>query len=527
MTLHLLAPELIERMAAGEVIDSLGAVVRELVENALDAHATHLHLRVTPDGVRLADNGRGMTLDTLILAATPHTTSKIKHPRDFYRIHTLGFRGQALYSLAQLADLTIASRCADAPQGWQVQYDSQGQVRQQQVTPLAPGTIVTVNRLFADWLQRQQSLPSWPQQLRQVQLWIQQMALCHPQTTWQVEFPGKTWHLWPGTVSDRLTQVVPQVADTQLQTADQDDLTLIFALPDQHHRPRPDRIWLAVNGRCVEWPELTAAVSQHFQRLLPRGRFPLLFAHFHIPPEQVDWHRHPAKRQLYLKNQEYWQAKLLHLCDQSLGVAPASKTDYPRVKRLIQVAETSANYQVHPTLKALAQIHRTYILAEHPAGLWLVEQHIAHERFLYEQLQQEWQLLILDRPVILTSLTPAQVERLTQYGFTPEPFGLQQWAVRQIPHALAERPAEWEAALVELSHCHDREQATVNLACRGAIRNGTILTLPQMQTLLEQWQSSRSPRTCPHGRPICLTLGETQLARFFRRHWVIGKSHGI
>ena len=527
MTIHRLAPELIERMAAGEVIDSLVAVVRELVENALDAQATHLRLRVEPDGVRLADNGQGMTLETLTLAATAHTTSKIHHPQDLHRIHTLGFRGQALYSLAQLADLTIASRCATAAHGWQVQYDSQGQVVQQKLVPLAPGTVVTVQRLFANWPHRQQGVPSWPQQLRHIQLWIQQMALCHPQVTWQVEFPGKTWHLWPGSLCDRLTQILPQVAASQWQTAHHEHITLALALPDQHHRPRPDRIWLAVNGRCVELPELHTAIIQHFQRLLPRGRFPLLFAHFHIPPEVVDWHRHPAKTQLYIQNWEDWQAKLLHLCDECLKLTPPSKTDYPRVQKLMQVAETSARYHARPTLKALAQVHRTYILAEHPAGLCLVEQHIAHERVLYEQLQAQWQVLTLDSPVILPPLSPEQVERLTQYGLPPEPFGPQQWAVRHIPRVLQERPAEWADALVELSHFTDREQATVHLACRSAIRNGTELTLAQMQTLLDQWQATRAPRTCPHGRPICLMLAETQLARFFRRHWVIGKSYGI
>ncbi|MEN9279858.1 MAG: DNA mismatch repair endonuclease MutL, partial [Gloeomargarita sp. DG_1_4_bins_134] len=198
MTLHRLAPALIARMAAGEVIDSVGAVVRELVENALDAHATHLHLRVEPDAVRLADNGHGMSLETLTLAATAHTTSKIQHPDDFHRIRTLGFRGQALHSVAQLADLTIASRCAGASQAWQVQYDTQGQARQPQIIPLAPGTVVTVKRLFANWPQRQHSLPSWPQQLRHLQLWLQQMALCHPHVTWQVQWAGKTYQLWPG-----------------------------------------------------------------------------------------------------------------------------------------------------------------------------------------------------------------------------------------------------------------------------------------------------------------------------------------
>ncbi|MEN9233408.1 MAG: DNA mismatch repair endonuclease MutL [Gloeomargarita sp. DG02_1_bins_92] len=528
MTLHRLAPALIARMAAGEVIDSVGAVVRELVENALDAHATHLHLRVEPDAVRLADNGHGMSLETLTLAATAHTTSKIQHPDDFHRIRTLGFRGQALHSVAQLADLTIASRCAGASQAWQVQYDTQGQARQPQIIPLAPGTVVTVKRLFANWPQRQHSLPSWPQQLRHIQLWLQQMALCHPHVTWQVQWAGKTYQLWPGSLTDRFRQNFPHLSEAMLYTGEHEGMRLIVALPDQYHRPRPDRIWLAVNGRCVHLPELTAAISQHFQRLLPRGRFPVLFAHLQIPPEEVDWHRHPAKLQLYLKNLDYWQTQLLQQCDQGLAMAPPSKSDAPRVKKLLQVAETPARYHApRPTLKALAQIHRTYILAEHPAGLYLVEQHIAHERVLYEQLQQAWQVLPLEQPVILPQLTPAQVAQLSQYGLPPEPFGPHQWAVRHIPQVLADRPAEWAAALVELSRLTDREQATVNLACRSALRNGTELTLMQMQTLLEQWQATRAPRTCPHGRPICLTLGETQLARFFRRHWVIGKSYGI
>ncbi|MCS6783030.1 MAG: DNA mismatch repair endonuclease MutL [Gloeomargarita sp. SKYBB_i_bin120] len=527
MTLYHLPPELVQRMAAGEVIDSPVAVVRELVENALDAGATHLHLRLEPEQIRLADNGQGMTLEMLTLAARPYTTSKIQAAQDFNQIRTLGFRGQALYSLAQLARLAIASRCASAAQGWQVQYDHQGYVQHQQVVPLAPGTVVTVRDLFADWPQRQQALPSWPQQLRHIQLWVQQAALCHPHTTWRIETPSKTWCLWPGALTDRLSQIWPQLLPGLLRWEQDDGIELALALPDQYHRPRPDRIWLAVNGRCVELPELSTAIIQHFQRLLPRGRFPVLFAHLRVPPEEVDWHRHPAKTQIHLQHLEQWQARLLRLCDVCLQATPPVKTDYPRVKKLMQVAETSPRYSARPTVKALAQLHRTYIVAEHATGLWLVEQHIAHERVLYEQLQQGWQLLALDSPVILTQLTPEQVERLTAYGLAPEPFGPQQWAVRQIPQVLAERPEEWTAALVTLSQCIDREQATVDLACRSAIRNGTPLTLPQMQTLLEQWQATRHPRTCPHGRPICLTLAEGQLARFFRRHWVIGKSYGI
>lgn len=525
--LHCLAPELIQRMAAGEVIDAPVAVVRELVENAIDAGATHLHLQVTPEQIRLADNGQGMALEALTLAARPYTTSKICTAEDLNRIQTLGFRGQALYSLAQLGRLTIASRWAGESQGWQVQYDHQGQVQRQQMVPLAPGTVVTVRDLFADWPQRRAALPSWPQQVRHIQLWIQQAALCHPHITWQVEIAGKRWHLWPGTLPDRLAQVWPPLEPSLVRLAQYQGLTVALALPDQYHRPRPDRVWLAVNGRCVDLPELSTTLIHHFQRLLPRGRFPALFVHLQVPPEQVDWHRHPAKTQVYLQDLEHWQAQLLHLCESCLQTTPPPKADYPKVKKLFQVAETNARYSARPTLKALAQLHCTYILAEHPSGLWLVEQHIAHERVLYEQLQQGWSLVALDSPVILSQLTPEQVNRLREYGLAPEPFGPQQWAVRHMPQVLLERPDEWVAALMTLSRMADREQATVDLACRSALRNGTPLTLAQMQALLDQWQTTRHPRTCPHGRPIYLPLAETQLARLFRRHWVVGKSYGI
>jgi DNA mismatch repair protein MutL len=171
-------------------------------------------------------------------------------------------------------------------------------------------------------------------------------------------------------------------------------------------------------------------------------------------------------------------------------------------------------------------LHQTYIVAEHSTGLWLVEQHIAHERVLYEQLCQDWQLINITPPQMLRDLSEAQVEKLQEIGLEVDAFGPQVWAVRSAPQALASR-SDCEAALLELSQCADIEAALVATACRSAIRNGTPLDMAEMQTLLIQWQQTRHPRTCPHGRPIYLALEESQLARFFRRHWVIGKSHGI
>jgi DNA mismatch repair protein MutL len=177
-------------------------------------------------------------------------------------------------------------------------------------------------------------------------------------------------------------------------------------------------------------------------------------------------------------------------------------------------------------LRAIAQIHHTYIVAEHPGGLWLVEQHIAHERVLYEQLLDAWQLVPLEPPIILSQLSSTQVEQLERIGLAIEPFGEQLWVVRNLPAMLRSRP-DCPDALIELSLGGSLQAAQVAVACRSAIRNGTPLTLPEMQTLLGQWQRTHHPRTCPHGRPIYLSLEESALARFFRRHWVIGKSHGI
>jgi DNA mismatch repair protein MutL len=177
-------------------------------------------------------------------------------------------------------------------------------------------------------------------------------------------------------------------------------------------------------------------------------------------------------------------------------------------------------------LKAIAQVHNMYILAEHSSGVWLIEQHIAHERVLYEQLCDRWKIVCLQSPIVLNRLSIAQVEQLQRLELEVEPFGEQAWVVRTAPELLSQRD-DCADALWELSLGGDLQTAQVATACRSAIRNGTALNLEEMQTLLNEWQQTRNLRTCPHGRPICLMLEESALSRFFRRHWVIGKSHGI
>ncbi|GAB4140373.1 MAG: DNA mismatch repair endonuclease MutL [Cyanobacteria bacterium J069] len=575
-----LSAAVVNLIAAGEVIDSLAAVVRELAENALDAGATHIRIAVWPERwtVRVADNGSGMKAADLRQAAAPHSTSKIQNSEDLWNIRSLGFRGEALHSLAQLAELEIGSRPPHATEGRWVRYDHQGQPVTESTAAIAPGTVVTVSQLFGNWLPRREGLPPLAQQLRAIQHMVYHLALCYPQVTWVLQQGDRDWfNLWAGkTAQQILPQILRDVQPSDLvEVAGKDEgggmkdegawshssfipypSSLLLGLPDRCHRRRPDWVKVAVNGRVVQIPELEQAILGAFRRTLPRDRHPVCFLHLHLPPDQIDWNRHPAKAEIYLKAldllKDQVQAAIAHaLSLNATAVGEAAHTQ--RVGQVLRAAESSGSYAAgglgsdgaaesghqsavsppHPTpspaqspLRAIAQVHNMYILAEHPAGVWLIEQHIAHERVLYEELCDRWTLTPLDPPLLLQNLAPAQVAQLTHIGLTVEPFGDALWAVRTVPDPLAQRP-DCADALMELSLGGDLDTALVATACRTAIRNGTPLTLIEMQTLLDRWQQTRNPRTCPHGRPICLSLQESSLSRFFRRHWVIGKSHGI
>lgn len=642
LTIQPLPIDVVHLIGAGEVIDSPSAVVRELAENAVDAGATRIAIAFNSDhwSVRVADNGHGMGLEDLQQAAQPHTTSKIQGRHDLTAIGSLGFRGEALHSLAQLADLEIKSYQPNNEEGWCVRYDAQGNATDYTSVAIAPGTIVEATHLFSSWLKRRDALPSTPQQLRQIQLTVQHLALCHPTLTWAVTQGNRDWFsIFPGhTPKTILPQFLRDVQPDDLrdyrqlfnitmldqdceqtdnpnvsgllkeQPNTQDDyaqddvgierlteasvkpncqLYLLLGLPDRCHRRRSDWIKVAINGRMIQIPELEQVIIGAFRRTLLRDRYPVCFVHLTVPFDHVDWNRHPAKREVYLHHLETWQEHVKLAIAHILSLHASHIPDRyfsGRITQLIKASEPSGQYGIHSShrsdaepqqgnishpitgslpenqstqnkdntaipaddsmssndtpqtlissdtaltpIRAIAQVHQMYILAEHPNGMWLIEQHIAHERILYEQLCDRWKLIEVESPVILSNLSSAQLEQLHRLTLDVEPFGDGLWAVRTVPAALAYRE-DCAEALLELSMGGDVDTALVATACRTAIRNGTPLTRPEMQAILDQWKHTRNPRTCPHGRPIYLSLEESRLSRFFRRHWVVGKSHGI
>ncbi|WP_030005897.1 DNA mismatch repair endonuclease MutL [Picosynechococcus sp. NKBG042902] len=553
--------DVIQLIAAGEVIDSLAAVVRELAENAIDAGATRINIDIQPQRwqIRVVDNGQGMDLEDLQQCALPHRTSKIGDRQDLAHIKSLGFRGEALHSIAQVAKLTIAS-CQDRQPGYQLTVQ-QNHFSEPLLKPMAVGTMVTVTDIFQNFPVRRHALPAIAQQLKTAQQIIYHLALCQPQITWQVTQNNQPWFAISAgkNAQDILPQLLKSINIQDLiyrcyQAADflteyqpsfvTSYLELILGLPDRCHRHQADWLKLGINGRIVRFSALEQVMMKAFSRTLPRDRHPVCFVHLHVPPEQIDWNRHPAKSEIYLQNQALWQEVIPKAIAKSLSFSEVSlpRIENQRILNLIQAAEKSENYSLKSlekqtdissenplkkSLKVIGQARNTYILVEHTEGIWLVEQHIADERAIYEDLHKNWQLVSLSQPILLNHLSPKQIEQLTEnIGLELEVFGENIWRVNTIPSALQDNP-DLEAALLELSLGGDLDAAQVAIACRTAVRNGTPLDFPTMQTIIDRWQRCKNPSTCPHGRPIYLALEETSLYRFFRRHWVLGKSHGI
>ena len=503
-----LSPGLVDFIAAGETIDSPAAAVRELLDNAVDAGATRVtvSLDLARGWIRVVDNGVGMDLTALRLAAIAHTTSKLRDRPGLDRITSLGFRGEALHSLAQLSSLTIASRGngAEGLAGWRVEYDAQGQAIAEDPVAIAPGTIVEIDQLFAPLPARQESLPSLPQQLRAIQTTVQNAAIAHPQIAWQVYKQERRWlSLGPGeTARDLLPQIVTSVRYSDLQyrraviplptppersptsdpvdsapdaasvdaaSVDTANFEIVIGLPDRAHRRRLDWVRVMVNGRLVQMPELVTAITSAFHRTLPRDRYPIAVVHLTLPPGWVDWNRMPSKREIYLRQGEWWSAQLQQAIADTLAIAPTYTPDgyqTQRVRKLLTVAEPTGTYRVAgespaqslaaqaedesidqgallepamPKLRAVGQVNQTYIVAEHPGGVWLVEQHIAHERVLFEELGDRWKMTPLPQPLIMQGLSAGDREQLERIGIELDEFGENLWAIRSVPAPLVDR----------------------------------------------------------------------------------------
>lgn len=576
MTIRVLSPLEAARIAAGEVIERPASVVKELVENSLDAGASRISIDVREGGltlVRVVDNGCGIPGHELRLAFERHATSKLASEADLQRIETLGFRGEALPSIAAAADVEIVSRAPDSLEGRRLRFEA-GEVVEEGPEASPPGTSVTVRGLFRRQPARLKFVRSPASENAQIATVVSRYALAYPEVGFILRVDGRLALQAPGTGDPRDAAAAvygPRIAGALV--AVQPDLDLpgmalsgLIGPPEVHRATRAD-VSLFLNRRWIRNRSLTYAVEEGYLGQLPSGRHPLAIVHVRLPPEEVDPNVHPTKAEVRIRREREVFGVLRDAVRAALSklsaprvVAPAAPAMEPPALAESAAANrealrlSSPEYQPPlaavagrkeptsceagvrlPMLRPVGQVGALYIVAESSEGLCLIDQHAAHERVLYERFldtverrQPEAQQLLSPEPVELTArhraLVSEYLDELRAHGYDLEPFGDDGvWALRAVPKALAGRDAG--RSLTELLDLLQRDEGAddrlhrvaASLACHAAVRAGQTLSEIEMRELIEALEACRMPRTCPHGRPTMLHLRSDDLAREFRR----------
>ncbi len=575
--IQVLDPQTAARIAAGEVITRPAAVVKELVENALDAGARHLTVEIEDGGrslIRVVDDGCGLTPEEAPVALLRHATSKIRQEEDLLAISTLGFRGEALPSIAQVSRLELLTRTPEAPGGWRLLAEG-GDLKESQVAAAPHGTQVTVTDLFFNTPVRRKFLKSRDAEQAQILETMRQLALGHPQVHFRLSAGKRTLLAAPAaqTLVERVAAVYgAEVAQHLLPfaLAGAPWATLGAASAPDYTVASSRFQVLLVNGRVVQDRVLGATVKNAYQGLLPRGRHAVVVLYLTLPPDQVDVNVHPAKTEVRFREpgrvfallleslrqglgslagespryQVTWQPGSLAWAQESAAAAPwtAPAPAFPPVQATppLSPPATAALEPPAPAfrfqdLHLIGQLQGTYILAQSPAGLVLIDQHAAHERVLYETLSASpestpSQSLLFPRVV---EVSPQQadwvgdhLELLAGLGLQLEPFGGASFLVTAVPAWLAQ--ADLEALVQDLvdhlapvkSQTSPQavvEQVCTLLACHGAIRAGQTLAPEEMAALLAQLDGLAVSSHCPHGRPLWRLIPYADIRQGFRR----------
>jgi DNA mismatch repair protein MutL len=585
MTIRILPPEVASQIAAGEVVERPASVVKELMENALDAGAKMLTVEIATAGralMRVADDGAGIPADELTLAVERHATSKLVSADDLFRIATLGFRGEALAAIGSVSRLTITSRRVDSPAGAKLHVEG-GKIGKVEKSGAPVGTVVQVEDLFYNVPARLKFLKQDVTERRAINALLTRYALAYPEVRFKLS-EGNTASLETAGDGDRRAILAAlygvDVARQMLDViAEEEGLKLSgFISPVALTRSNRKEITFFINGRWVQDTPLTSALIQAYHTLLMVGRFPLVALFLQVPPEEVDVNVHPAKAAVRFRNpdkvfsfvqrsarrailaytpvpqlapQNLWGGtlsqsrqvdpvwSLAHDADQQSSMndegQPLPGETISVARSLSEAAQIPVSVQV-PLLRLIGQIGATYLVAEGPDGLYLVDQHAAHERVLFEKLMAQHEQMnipsqalltpvVVDLPAASARLLEGQLPILQHFGFHVESFGSNAFQVRAIPGLFVNSdPAAALRALVEdfeedeTPLQNEIEAKIAGRVCkRMAVKAGQVLSPEEQYALLNDLETCASPRTCPHGRPTMIHLSVDMLERQFGR----------
>jgi DNA mismatch repair protein MutL len=593
MPIRILAPEVASQIAAGEVVERPASVVKELVENALDAAGRAVSVTVREAGrklIEVADDGNGIPAPELSLAIERHATSKLQNANDLFQIDTLGFRGEALASIGSVSRLTITSRSANSVSGARIRVEA-GLAGPVEPIGAPQGTVVRVEDLFYNVPARLKFLKQDTTERRAIDGLLSRYALAYPQIRFRF-ISDATPVLQTSGDGDRRAILASlygvEVAKQMLEVlAEEDDPTTGlmrltgYISPAALTRSNRKEITFFINGRWISDTPLTQAVLQAYHTLLMVGRYPLTALFLQIDPQEVDVNVHPAKAEVRFTNQD----RVFSFVQRSVRRALLAYSPVPAMPPTQNlwgggqssgfsgqfsgggepgiglewgIAHDNVNAESRaqndesgtvpqgdiqhsvfsnlPLLRLVGQIGAAYLVAEGPDGLYLIDQHAAHERVLFEKLMNQRAHQAVPSQALLTpqvvhlppasaSLLQEQLPVLRKFGFEVEPFGPGTFQVRAMPalftgsdpalalRALVEDFEEDEAPLQT-----EIEAKIAGRVCkRLAVKAGQALSPEEQRALLDNLEACESPRTCPHGRPTMIHLAVDVLERQFGR----------
>ena len=570
MPIRVLPPELASKIAAGEVVERPASVVKELVENSLDAGASRVTVQIDAGGagqVRVSDDGRGIAAAEVELAFQRHATSKLQTPDQLEAVATLGFRGEALPSIAAVSRLSLTSRTCEADAGYQVQLEW-GELTRSGPEGCPPGTTVKVADLFGNLPARRKFLKSNAAETSRVHDLVARYALAYPGVRLQLIVDGRPVITTPGSGKAReilLELYGAEVAASMLEVTGEDPETGYrvhgFISPPSVNRANRTYMTFFINHRWIQNRMLSYALEEAYHGLLPDKRYPVSAINVGLPYHDVDVNSHPAKRDVRFHH----EGRVFSTLQKAVRAALIADSPVPQMRTHIGPTigavpppvgggpsffprssfsgprqdysappDAAAPRQPAPGLKVVGQVKLTYIVAEGSEGMFLVDQHAAHERVLFDQLRrQAAHRSSLSQPLlepVTVELTPGQIEVLRNhgdflesYGFQLEGFGDNAYLLRSVPLILiTQDPGKSLVDVLDLVAFEGlvRQQEDImaaSIACHSAIRAGKPLTEVEMRALLEQLEGADNPHTCPHGRPTMIHFSSYHMEREFGR----------
>lgn len=583
MSIRILAPEVVDRIAAGEVLDRPANLVKELVENSLDAGADQIDVEFEYGGrqVAISDNGSGMSREDLPLSIHRHATSKIWASEDLFRLHSFGFRGEAMASIAAVSRLQITSRQHGAEQGFRVQ--SRFGVSSE-IAPVSAreGTEVRADELFANVPARLKFLKSEPAENGQIKSTLKALAMANESVGFNVRSKGQLVFHWPKkqTFKERALNIleIDNLYEGSYESGGMRAEVLVSSPEDTANVNR--NLWFFVQGRWVQDRSLTAAVMEAYRNLLMHGEYPTVIVRLTVPTEEVDVNVHPTKSQVKFRDSQLAfrvtsravrevleRAPWLGMAappirNQEFNLISEDTTESTSLKFLggefartqyatksfpvAQVREVIKNYSSDTAvasafrwsdLQVIGQLNQTYIVAQAQDALYLIDQHASHERVVFERLMESFkagniEVQNLLMPLVF-DLTGPEIETLLRnqenigkLGLVLERMGPESVAVQAIPtivsdssvaQALQKLAHEMSENMGELAWEKAVAEIFASMACHSVVRAGQALSPEEMKSLLAQMDQYPLSSFCPHGRPVFVKRRLKDIDREFGR----------